>query len=363
MNEFQPVTQCFRQQIKDRLHPAAQLAVIHQGRLVVDLAAAQENTPPVDAHTPFLTFSVSKAFTACAILRLFDEGKLDLDAPVGTYWPEFAHMGKETATIRHALLHQAGVPAPHLYAQIFTWPFWPLVTSNLAREKALYPPGTQTAYHLVNFGFILGEVVRRVSGMPVDIYLKRTFFDPMGLQNTWMRIPARELKRSPRLVTGSKNLRSTSQLFNLPVIRRSLLPAAGLHSTARELATFFQMLLDGGEYAGQRFLQPDTVALATRSHYDGYDQYIRTNMNWGLGFIIGGGQNTNQRPGESGLGTRSSSSTFSAMGMGGCGMVWADRQARLVTAFTCNGMLDNEGVGERWSAISNTVWSSLAGSN
>lgn len=356
MQEYNNTITCFKKLLADRIHPAAQLAIYHQGRLVVNLAGNIPETPAIDTQTPFLTFSVTKTFTAMAILRLYEEGRLDIDAPIGAYWPEFAQRGKETATVRHALLHQAGVPAPHLYFQIVTWPFWSLVIHNLAREKALYSPGTQTAYHLVNFGFILGEVVRRITGIPIDRYVKITFFDPMGFKNTWMRIPSKALRRSPRLVTNNPAMHGVTRLFNLTVIRRALLPAAGLHSNALELATFFQMLLNDGEYQGKRYLKPESVSLATRSHYKGFDHYVKTDMNWGMGTIIGGNLNADSDPGASAMGYGNSAETFAAMGMGGVGMVWADRRADLVTAFTCNSMLAESDIGQRWSILSNAVW-------
>jgi len=337
---------------------AAQVVVYHQDRLVVDLADGAPNTPAISTDTPFLTFSVSKAFTAVAILHLIEEGRLELDAPIGRYWPEFAQHGKEAATLRHALLHQAGIPAPHLYRQIFLWPSWRLVTHSVARETAEFPPGTQTSYHLVNFGFILGEVVRRVSGQPVDAYLQHNFFEPMGLHNTWMRMPRSALRRTPRLIALTPSMSGTALLFNLPFIRSALLPAAGLHSTAGELACFFQMLLNGGEYQGRRYLQPETIALAAQSHYDGYDQYLKIDINWGLGLIMGGGTHLDPDPRLRVGGYGGSAATFVALGMGTC-MVWADRRAGLVTAFTTNTMLGDSEAAQRWATISNAVWDCL----
>lgn len=344
-----------------RQHPgSAQVTVRYQGQVVADLYGSAPGSPAVDAQTPFIVFSVSKVFTTLAVLRLLEEGRLDLDAPIARYWPEFAQGGKETATVRHALLHQAGIPAPHLRLQVPLWPFWGLVTRDVASSKAQFIPGTQTAYHLVNFGFILGEVVRRVSGEPIDRYLQRAFFGPMGLQNTWMRVSADGLRRSPRLTAASPSMQENSRLFNLPIMRRALLPAAGLHSTARELAAVFQMLLDCGEYQGQRFLRPETIALAARSHYNGYDSYIQGNMNWGLGFIIGGGAHRDPDPEKWSMGRGSSEATFAGLGMGTC-MAWADRRAGLVTAFTCNAMLGDSAASQRWAAISSAVWDCVEG--
>ncbi len=337
----------------------AQLVVFREGQKILDLSGNEDKGLIADKSTPFLTFSVSKAFTTAAILRLLDQGRLELDSPVATYWPEFGRDGKENATIRHVLLHQAGVPAPHLYRQIFMWPSWNTVTRTLARTPAEFSPGSRTAYHLVNFGFILGEVVRRVSGIPVDEFLTREFFEPMRLKNIWMRIPSAELRRSPKVFAADAEMRKTAALFNLPVIRRALIPAAGLHSSANDLAAFFQMLLSGGSYLGRQYLQPETIKMAAQSHYDGYDDYIQGNMNWGLGFIIGGSKFKSGDVMLQAMGYGSSASTFAAFGMGTC-MVWADWQAKIVTAFTCDGMLSDREAGKRWSFISNAVWSCIS---
>lgn len=343
--------------LNQRLHPSAQVAIYHHGKRVVDHWGSQPGSPVITADTPFLTFSVSKVFTACAIFKLIDEGLVALDDPIGKYWPEFAQKGKETATIRHTLLHQAGVPSPHLKKQLFMWPFWGAVTRDLAREKAIYPPGTLTSYHLVNFGFILGEVVRRVTGQPIDVFLHEQFFQPMGLTNSTMKLPAREIRMSPKEVAISKVMNGTAFVFNRPIIRSALMPAVTLHSNARELGAFFTMLLQDGMFEGKRYLSEKIIRLSTRSHYNGMDLTFNYNMNWGLGFIVGGGKYLVENPREWIMGWGSSNETFAGFGMGTC-MVWADRKADVVTAFTCNGMLGVPEVDKRWAALSNAVWDS-----
>jgi CubicO group peptidase (beta-lactamase class C family) len=147
-------------------------------------------------------------------------------------------------------------------------------------------------------------------------------------------------------------------VFSAPFIRTARIPAAGLHSTAGELATVFQMLLQNGEYNGVRLLKPETVISATTSGYQGWDDYIQTKMNWGYGFIMGSSE---YAPGDlelSSMGHGCKDCTFGAFGMG-TSMVWADRDSRLVVAFTCNGMLDNESAKRRWTALSNAVWDAV----
>jgi CubicO group peptidase (beta-lactamase class C family) len=359
--DFSKVIRVFDSVMVDRKnHNVGQVAVFHRNTLQVNHWRNSSNALNVNENTPFLCFSISKVFTACVILKLIDEGKIELDAPISRYWPEFAQKGKETATIRHALLHQAGVPAPHLEQQVFLWPSWQKVTRTLAQEQALYEPGTQTAYHLVNFGFILGEVARRVTGIPIDQYLQEEFFQPMGLCHTAMRMNKAELQQSPKVFALSKELRQTAFVFNIPSIRRALMPAVNLRSTALELGTFFTMLLHDGQYNGKQYLSKEIIRLAASSHYNGFDTYMKYNMNWGLGFIIGGGKYLVENPREWIMGWGSSEETFAGFGMGTC-MVWADRRADLVTAFTCNGMFGIPEVDKRWEAISNAVWDSLDG--
>ena len=153
-------------------------------------------------------------------------------------------------------------------------------------------------------------------------------------------------------------MRNTAWLFNRHTIRRALIPAAGLHSNARGLAAFFSMLLHNENYDNHLFLNPETITEATCTQYDGYDTYLQSNVHWGLGYIIGGGQFRAPDPRKSAMGYGSSENTFGSFGMGTC-MVWADRIHNLVIAFTTNGMLADQEANQRWAAISNSVWDSI----
>ncbi len=343
--------------LRRRLHSAAQVVVRRAGEELVNHSAGRDAFAWVGADTPFLCFSITKVFTGLCVHKLIEERRVELDAPVARYWPEFAQRGKESATIRHVFLHQAGIPAPGLHRQVFAWPFWRLVTRNVAGTPAVFAPGTRTAYHLVNYGFIFGEVIRRVTGMPVEDYLRQSFLDPMELRHTWLRLPPRMLRHTPRLESSSPVMRSARALFNLPAIRTARLPAASLHASAADLASFFQMLLDDGAWRGRQLLRPETVRFATSLGYSGWDEYIRHPMHWGYGFIVGHRDGETEE--ELALGRGSSAETFSGMGMGTC-MVWADRPAGAVVAFTCNGMLPNREAAHRWSEISNAAWDGLA---
>lgn len=356
--KLRKVLQVFTEQIdQQKLHPAAQLVVLRRGQPVVDLAYGKGRSGKnISPDTPFFTFSVTKAFTGVCVHHLIEQGQLSLEDRVADYWPEFGQKGKETATLRHVFLHQAGIPAPHLNQQVLRWPSWPRVTRHIARTAAVTPPGEQTAYHLVNYGFILGEVVRRVTGMPIDRYLEVNFLKPLELHNTWMRIPRAEVHRSPRLFSDDRAYDSAVFLFNLPRYRRALLPAASLHSTARDLAIFYQMLLNGGAYGGRRYLKTETVQTAISPGYEGMDDLYHQPMRYAYGFHLQNKFQTKAGDWVYDMGAGASPRAFGHYGMASS-MVFADPEADLVVAFTCNRLIKNHEA--RNAALLEPLWESI----
>jgi CubicO group peptidase (beta-lactamase class C family) len=354
------VVEIFDRQIAHGMHPGAQLVVLRHGQVGLDRAAGLANLNrkcPVTPETLFLTWSVSKAFTGMCIHRLIEAGTIEWDAPVSRYWPEFGCNGKESATIRHVFLHQAGIPARGIYTQSLHWPNWERVTRNVAGLRAEFTPGSKTAYHVLNFGFILGEVVRRVTGMPIENYLRRTFLDPMGLRHTFLGLPSDQRQNAARLYSGCRDQQIAVWAFNLPRIRGAVLPAATLHSSARDLAVFYQMLLDGGQYAGRRYVRPETVSAATALGFEGYDATMRRQMRWAHGFHLGGLPLNADEPGT-GMGKGSTEKTFGHFGQRTC-MAWADPDADLVVAFTCNRLLSLQANPRRWQELSDAIWDAI----
>jgi CubicO group peptidase (beta-lactamase class C family) len=359
----QRIVEQFESMLKEKQwHPAAQLVVLRRGHVVVDRAIGRgRDGERIDHDTPFYTFSVSKPLMAICIHKLIEDGKIDLDERISAYWPEFGCRGKETATVRHVLLHQGGIPAPHLYWQVPLWPQWKWVTRAVAGYKAVYPPGQVTHYHLLNYGFILGEIVRRVTGEMPDGYFETRFLEPMGLRNTWMRIPVKEIKRTAKIFSYHKEHTLNAKVFNLKVVRHALLPAASIHSNARELAAIYQMLLNEGEYAGKRFLKPETIRLAVCSGYHGYEVNENGIENIALGFFLGGKDvflRDSQKREYPYYGKGSSEKTFGHYGLGS-GMTWADPAAGLVVAFTTNGLWNNDITHLRWKMINDAVWDAI----
>ncbi|MBG0787529.1 MAG: beta-lactamase family protein [Anaerolineaceae bacterium] len=357
-DRLEKVREIFYDQIdRQALHSAAQLVVLRHGQVVLDLAHGKSRfNREVTAQTPFFTFSVTKAFTGVCVHQLIEQGKIEMDAPITEYWPEFGQKGKEAATIRHAFLHQAGIPAPNLNRQVLRWPFWNWVTKELAETPAVYPPGEKTAYHLVNYGFILGEVVRRVTGMPIDRYLDQHFIQPLGLKHTWMRIPAGKINSTPRLYSGDKEYNAAVFIFNRRINRQALIPAASLHSTARELAIFYQMLLNGGVYGGTRYLSEETLRQAITPGAEGIDHYLHYPMRYAYGFHLQQSYTNTKGVTIYDMGSGASEKAFGHYGMASS-MAFADPGTDLVLTFTCNRLI--KASNHRNQALLEALWAAV----
>lgn len=357
IDQFRIVEQVFLSQIRTGLHPGAQLVVRRDGEVFFDQAAGYADNGknfPITPETIFLTFSLTKPYTSACIFKLIEENQLDLGDKIGDFWPEFSCSGKEEMTIRQVLLHQSGLPKTRLIYQIINSPHWNKIITDLEKQKPVFPPGTKTAYQLLNYGFILGELIERVSGSPVDKYLKENFLVPLGLNRTYMRITDFQRDQFAPLSSATLDHQFVAWIFNTNRIRASLLPAASLHSTAREMSIFFQMLLNGGEFDGQRYLKPETVELMTSLGFEGYDESLGRKTRWGYGFFLGGDHILHPEYID-GMGKGSSIETFGHYGQRNS-MVWADRRTGTVVVFLCNRFLASDRNKSRLQQISNVIW-------
>lgn len=348
----------FHEQIASGLHPGAALVVLRNGRVLFDAAAGLANLrrrQPVTAATPFLIFSCTKSYTAICIHHLVEAGKVELDAPVAEYWSEFGCKGKEQVTIRHALAHQAGLPNSGMPWQIFSWGNPKRIARQLAGMQPEWQPGSRMEYHLVNGSFILAEVVLRVSGLPCDAYLQRHFLQPMGLQDTFTAMPVSRLSTAARIYNHDPLQRQVALVFNLPSIRRIFIPAASIHTTARDLALFFQMLCNGGTYAGRQYLKPETIRQAAAMMYDGPNGSSGRRIRWALGFTLGGYSEFPDRDIRI-MGRGSTQHTFGHGGQGGASIAWADPGTQTVFAFVNNQLQDVLTAQLRFQALADCLW-------
>jgi CubicO group peptidase (beta-lactamase class C family) len=299
------------------MHPAFQLCIRHRGAVVLHraLGHARGNSPedPVDAprvlaglETPFCLFSAAKAVTAMVIHKLDEKRELHLEDRVCEFIPEFTSYGKDRITIRHILSHRAGIPnLPPEALDLDLLEDPARVVDILCRSRPRSRPGRWLAYHAVTGGFVLGEVVRRVTGQDIRTVLAKEICDPLGFR--WMNYgvaPADVPRVAVNAVTGPppprvirnllNNALGTSiehvvELSNDPRFLTGIIPAANVVTTAQELSAFFQCLLDEGALEGVRIFEPRTVqhAVSEQSYLE-VDFTLGVPLRYGLGFMLGG---------------------------------------------------------------------------
>ncbi|MBV9793087.1 MAG: beta-lactamase family protein [Actinobacteria bacterium] len=304
----------------------AQLCVIEDDRIVLDLAV---NCRPDDL---FWLFSASKPFVALLVHRLAAHGAVSLDRPVAAYWPEFGQHGKAEITVRHVLQHRSGLPVIHgALGDALTMSSWRRSVRAIERARPRHPAGGGPAYHFVSYGFILGELVQRVTGRPLPAVLDQAFLTPLGLADTHLGLPSRLWARHVGVRGDGAPGRLTQAVANRRITRQAVIPAAGISATARDVARFYQALLHDGELDGARVLRPGTLAEATRPSSEGeLDQFLKLRIRWSHGFQLGGpvpGRATSHP-----MGDRSSRLTFGHNGSNAC-VAWADPTRRLAVAY------------------------------
>ncbi|NUR28301.1 MAG: beta-lactamase family protein [Catenulispora sp.] len=310
--------------VKARGGPA-QLVVWQDGRLVLDEAVG---CPP-DAL--FWTFSAGKPFTALAVHLLAERGRLDLDEPVARYWPEFGANGKDRITTRHVLQHRSGLYAARsVLRDGIAMTSWDRSIRAIETARPRWPAGAGPAYQVVSYGFMLGELVQRITGEPVADFVTRELFEPLGLRDTYLGLPDEQWPRHVPVRSRGATGRASAAFFNRRAVRRSVVPAAGVSTTARDLARLYRMVLGGGMLDGVRILSPETVAEACRPSSDGeVDRVVKLPMRWSHAFQLGGTDSGDRaRP----MG-RLSSLAFGHNGSNCC-IGWAEPARAVVFAYT-----------------------------
>jgi CubicO group peptidase (beta-lactamase class C family) len=355
---FEPVAALLDEQLEGRRGGAA-VCVYHRSRPVVDVwaGAADEAGTPWQEHSLAVSYSTTKGVVASALHVCADRGLLGYDDRVGDHWPGFARNGKEDITVRQVLCHEAGL---YDVASILTKPEmvldWEAMVAGLEAMAPAFEPGTANAYHAVTFGYLVGELVRRVSGLTITDFTQREIAGPLGLDGCYVGLPPEQHRRLVEILVssgrGRELLDDPAQMVRLaeqlgltvhpdkivaalpPTLLEARataewierpMPSGNGCFTARSLARLYACLAAGGELDGVRLLSEKTVARATEVQNDRPDLVIAFPMMWRLGYH--GVITTAGAPEQA----------FGHFGFGGSG-AWGDPEHELSVALTLNGL-------------------------
>jgi CubicO group peptidase (beta-lactamase class C family) len=324
---FARVREVFERNFREADEIGAAVSVTLDGESVIDLWGGhvdKARTQPWERDTLVNVYSTTKGMTALCAHRLVERGELDLDAPVAEYWPEFAAAGKDSLPVRYLLSHQAGLPAIEAPLPTEALFDWDTMASAVAAQKPWWKPGEKHGYHALTFGWLVGELVRRVSGRSLGTYFREEFAKPLDLDfhigldaehdaRTSPLFQAVEppgdappaaggdpaapdpladfMKqlRDPKTMTGAafSNPQQKPGLVNTREWRGAEIPAANGHGTARALARVYGALARGGEVDGVRILEADSIRRATEEQASGPDAVLGGfPMRFGLGFML-----------------------------------------------------------------------------
>jgi CubicO group peptidase (beta-lactamase class C family) len=309
---FEPVRDALASTIASSLEVGAALTVYVDKQCVVDLWAGHADaarTRPWAGDTLVNLFSVGKAISAVCLLRLVEAGRVELDAPVARYWPEFAQAGKAKLPVRYLLTHQAGLPAVARPLPPAAWGDWTLMTEALAAQAPWWEPGTGHGYHVNTQGFLIGEVIRRVTGQSIGAYFRAELGGPAGLDTHWGLGPEHDARcadyipapPSPEREAFEQRARLDPMRLNAHFIRPGLsgvqvvntrawraaeVPSTNGHGTARAVARLYSALATDGRLDGVHVLGPETIARAITEQVNGPDLVLERPTRYGLGFQL-----------------------------------------------------------------------------
>ena len=368
---YEPVREAFAENFAERDEIGASVAVAAGGETVVNLWAGWADpgrTREWQEDTLTNVWSTTKAMTSLCAHILIDRGELDQDAPVARYWPEFAAGGKAEIPVRWIMGHKSGLTGLSVPVSVQDYYDWEKITDLLARQEPLFPPGSTTGYQAMTFGFLVGEVIRRITGQSCGTFFGSEIAGPLGA-DFHIGLPGTELDRCSELqgVRPSADEQSAlAQAFasagppaqaallnpmltgdeaNADDWRMAELPAANGHGTALGLVTVFGTLADGSE----RLISAKTLQLARTSQGRFTDVVLGFPLEFGLGVALSGPE------GHYGP----NPAAFGHDGFGGS-TVCADPEAGVAFAYVMNRMGMNLADDPRKMAVIDGVYQSLA---
>lgn len=357
-SRFEPVVNLMRRQIKQYGGGAA-AAVFIEGKPVVDIWAgpARKDGTPWQRDTMSVCYSGTKGIASTAIHMLATDGLIDYEASVADYWPEFGCNGKQKITVRQLLSHQAGLhKIVHLVEKLTDILDWDLIVSRLAKTEPDFHPGTANAYQAVTFGWLVGELIRRVSGLTVSEFIAQRIVKPLNLDGLYIGEADTQMDRIADFVglpelqrhgakpldtdyrvpfwVRSKQLRDlgrrgltprhAKELFSHPSFWKACLPAMNGVATARSLAKMYAPLAMGGELDGVRLVSEEVIRKASEVQTKRADRVTLYPLHWKLGYH------------RTDAFLMDVPAAFGHFGLGGAGG-WANPEHRLSFAFLHSG--------------------------
>ena len=311
---FEPLVETFAETLALSHGRGGALHIRVAGNLAVDLWGGEASVARSwQQDTPTVIFSCTKGLVAILIGELVREGRLDLDAPASAYWPEFAARGKDSIPVRWLLSHRAGLPATRRDLELADIVNWDRMVQVLAEEEPLLPPGEGHVYHALTYGWLAGEIIRRVTGVGVEEFFAQRVVRPLQVE-AWIGVPKEELPRVAELYTMpiapeasrpttnpedaalaeramtlgalSVEVAEPNAGFNSDEIRRAVIPGAGGVATAQALATIWSATVSEAESI--RLLNDEVIADMSREQSAGEPALPVPGpwSRWGTGFML-----------------------------------------------------------------------------
>lgn len=277
-----------------------QVAAYLDGKLVIDAWAGMADPAsgkPVDGDTLFMLSSTTKGVTATCMHLCVEKHRLSYDMPIVKVWPEFGAHGKENATLRMALAHQTGVPQTPVGYTPEWLPDWDRMCRGIADLEPMFPIGERTAYHSLNYGYINGEILRRVDGRTIAQFLQDEVCDPLGIDGAYLGVPDSELARVAVLtdappapaeydarMVGEPAGSRVAEVFNRREVQQASIPGSGGLFSARGLARHYACLANWGELDGVRVLPEARIRASVELQSFEWDEIYKIRARRALGY-------------------------------------------------------------------------------